>query len=411
MRITRGQLVAGLAGYVVNLASEWTSDPIKNNSSGAWEVIWDYRQAVIIGLLLLAWLGLGARERQEAKSWSGLDASITPPLATADSPLHAIPEDADPHELVVFGNSAFVPAWNSAIQLMVDTRSQILRREGDRIEAMFQQIMERNGAAWRTLDARLREKAGELTLDQALADAYVHYELMVRWIKQGGEPHGLPAQNPHLNDWWKSDTRLLDKLSDLVGHPAFQSSALAKVFKEQTDSGIPKAIREKLQPKGASLEAKPLETSLDVDGEWRRLRVFNPNPFTAKRCCVQILEYEMPGRDDVQLPSKGFKFGWSTTNLDKPSRYIDIGPSAVAFADLHQLLAKQHVFTHVSPGGVPNEYRALWPLPAGAYSYVVNVVSEGDEGIPSHVKTIEVLYDGDAELLLEFRRSTVNLGR
>lgn len=154
---------------------------------------------------------------------------------------------------------------------------------------------------------------------------------------------------------------------------------------------------------------KPLTLALDIDGDWRRLRVHNPNPVTAHGCSVQLVEYAaatvLPPR--FLLPSRGFRFGWATHGRDNPTRYADIPPTAHDYADLHQVVAEQGYFTHVAPGEFPNTYVPFWGLPAGTYSYELAVASDGGEGIPTTTLAIEAVYDGGAGLDLAIKRVTL----
>lgn len=150
---------------------------------------------------------------------------------------------------------------------------------------------------------------------------------------------------------------------------------------------------------------KPLTLTLDIDGDWRRLKVHNPNPITAVGCSVQLVEYVaatvLPPR--YLLPSRGFRFGWTTHGRDNPTRYADIPPAAHDYADLHQVVTEQGFFTHVAPGEFPNTYVPFWGLPAGTYSYQLAIASGGSEGIPTTTIGIEAVYDGRAGLELNVK--------
>ena len=54
----------------------------------------------------------------------------------------------------------------------------------------------------------------------------------------------------------------------------------------------------------------PLDVSLNIDGNWRRLRVHNPNDLTAQGCSVQIIDYA-PGNVALERPEA----------MDPPSRW------------------------------------------------------------------------------------------
>lgn len=158
-------------------------------------------------------------------------------------------------------------------------------------------------------------------------------------------------------------------------------------------------------------ELKPLTIDLDIDGDWRRLRVNNPNAVTAHECSVQLVEYAAasPLPPQTLLPSRGFRFGWTTHGRDMPTRYADIPPMADDYADLHQVVPDQGYFTHVAPGEFPQTYIPFWGLPAGTYSYGLAIASGGGEGIPTTTLAIEAVYDGGARLDLDIKR--VGLGR
>lgn len=146
----------------------------------------------------------------------------------------------------------------------------------------------------------------------------------------------------------------------------------------------------------------PLGVSLDIDGNWRRLRVHNPNDLTAQGCSVQIIDYASRTQlaPRAVLPSRGFKFGWTTHGRDVPTRYADIPPAAHDYADLHQVLPEQGYFTHVAPGDSPHTFIPFWGLPEGTYTYGLAVASAGPASIPTTTLAIEATYDGAARLEL-----------
>lgn len=146
----------------------------------------------------------------------------------------------------------------------------------------------------------------------------------------------------------------------------------------------------------------PLDVSLDIDGNWRRLKVHNPNDLTARECSVQIVDYASKTQlaPRAVLPSRGFKFGWTTHGRDIPTRYADIPPTAHDYADLHQVVPEQGYFTHVAPGDSPHTFIPFWGLPAGTYTYEVAVASAGAASIPTTILAVEAAYDGAARLEL-----------
>lgn len=315
-------------------------------------------------------------------------------------------EGSDPKELVIFATASFIPAWHCCIDVVVYLRGQIRRLEGERNEALFQLVLDKGNPAWRALQDRMTSGSSTVPLDRLLADAYEAYELMVRWIKLGGELHDVPrAADPRLIAWREADERMTGRMTELLADPTVRAPALAGTRTSVVNGGDAALTRQWLFKRARPRsDALPLVSDLDVDGHWRRMRIHNPNDFTVTRCCVQLMDYscESDLPEGFSLPSKGFKFGWSTTNVDKPSRYIDIGPKADAYIDLHQVIAGAGYFTHVSPGPEPDTYKPFCGLPRGKYRYSLNIISEGQEGVPSHMRVIRAVFDGRENLELSF---------
>ena len=221
-------------------------------------------------------------------------------------------------------------------------------------------------------------------------------------LLHGGMPDGRsPAVNTVLQQFANRLGILLQE-SIPPAQLAATHTILAALFDIRLDLG-------RLADRPPGPPQRALQVSLDTDGDWRRLKVHNPNSVTARSCSVQVVEYSASGAlpPDVVLPGRGFRFGWTTHGRDNPTRYADIPPAAHDYADLHQVVTEQGYFTHVAPGEFPNTYMPFWGLPAGTYSYELAVASGGVQGIPTTTVAIEAAYDGGAGLELNIKGVTL----
>lgn len=214
---------------------------------------------------------------------------------------------------------------------------------------------------------------------------------------------GLPpvGRSDAVNDLLRQFARRLAvQLQDLIpaGQLAATDTILAALLEIRLD------IRQ-MAVRGSEAGLNALAIELDTDGSWRRLKVHNPNAVAAHGCSVQLVQYASATAlpPQVMLPSRGFRFGWTTHGRDTPTRYADIPPGAHDYADLHQIVPERGYFTHVGPGASPHTYMPFWGLPAGTYTYELAVGSSGNERIPTTAVVIGATYDGSARLDLELR--------
>lgn len=289
----------------------------------------------ILGFILILVATLGPLVRMIRGEGSGRNPSSTVEAGRSENTVPA-PDT----RLVQLSEAWMMPAWDKAIALLIAVRGAQQSRHPLQAELMQLGLFDPAVASWRAVQARIK---GERTddLDALMARMYEQYEMIVKWISFAGEAVGLPVPGSQpLLDWREDDAKCLDHIRDLVALPDFKISQLEQSYRTIQEGGVAKSVRQRL---GASVssEAGYLPLIVEVDnhddssGQWRCLKVTNPNTVTARAVTVTTEAFLIDGsRVAGWGPPPGFAFPWRTWQHDDATVTTDIPNGPPHYADL-----------------------------------------------------------------------------
>ena len=132
-------------------------------------------------------------------------------------------------------------------------RAAIQQKYGVAVEQLFQVAAIDNHQAKKSrLELRLDSPTPTPLMDY-VTGFYVDYEEMIKQIVFNGDPVGLPYSDSIMFlEWQTADGKMLEKLKELLTLPTFETSELAKTYKNLMDGGVSKEMRLRLSRRPSS---------------------------------------------------------------------------------------------------------------------------------------------------------------